>query len=116
MSGEINRGVVEYWRENYDLTHILGRDWSTLGPSLTGKFHVTVGDMDTYYLNDAVYLMEELFGTLTDPSPDATFEYGRGKPHCWIGSSPQRVGEDLNNAEYVRILGEYLRKRAPSRW
>ncbi len=116
VSGAIDREVAEYWRTHYDLVDILGRQWPTLGQSLMGKIHVTVGDMDSYYLNDAVYLMEEMFGTLTDPAPDATFEYGRGKPHCWIGSSPWRVGEDLNNAEYVQILGEYLRERAPSRW
>jgi len=116
VSGAIDREVAEYWRMHYDLVDILGRQWPTLGPSLTGKIHVTVGDMDSYYLNDAVYLMEEMFSTLTDPSPDATFEYGRGKPHCWIGSSPWRAGEDLNNAEYVQVLGEYLRERAPSRW
>jgi hypothetical protein len=33
-TGELDPEVVEYWRENYDLTPILRRDWATLGPKL----------------------------------------------------------------------------------
>ena len=47
----IDRDVAEYWRENYDLTSILRRDWETLWPKLRGKLHIFVGDMDTFYLN-----------------------------------------------------------------
>ena len=59
-TGVIDQEVAEYWRENYDLTHILDRDWRRLWPKLRGKLHVFVGDMDTYYLNNAVYLFEEM--------------------------------------------------------
>ena len=59
-TGVIDTEVAEYWRENYDLTHILDRDWRRLWPKLRGKLHVFVGDMDTYYLNNAVYLFEEM--------------------------------------------------------
>ena len=48
-----------YWREHYDLNAILQRDWNTLGPKLQGKLHIYVGSDDTYFLNDAVYLMED---------------------------------------------------------
>jgi hypothetical protein len=36
----------EYWREIYDLAHILQRDWATLGPELHGKLrtHCWKGD------------------------------------------------------------------------
>ena len=47
----IDRDVAEYWRENFDLTNILRRDWETLWPKLRGKLHIFVGDMDTFYLN-----------------------------------------------------------------
>ena len=30
-SGEINQPVASYWREHYDLVHILRRDWETRG-------------------------------------------------------------------------------------
>ena len=59
LSGEIDREVADYWKENYDLRYILERDWKTLGPKLQGKIHIYCGDMDNYYLNNAVYLMEE---------------------------------------------------------
>ena len=45
-SGEIDREVAAYWRENYDLSHIIERDWSRLAPLLRGKIHVWVGTME----------------------------------------------------------------------
>ena len=36
--------------------HILERDWPKIGKKLEGKIHIYVGDMDNYYLNNAVYL------------------------------------------------------------
>ena len=76
-TGEIDSSVADYWRENWDLTHYLVQNWNEVGDDLTGKLHVTVGDMDTYYLNNAVELMEEAMADLTDPSPAVSFEYGR---------------------------------------
>jgi hypothetical protein len=61
-----------------------------------------------------VELLEESLKGLTDPSPDATFEYGRKKPHCWIGYSPWRSGEDLSSAEFVQVVDRYLRGRGVS--
>ncbi|NNM32342.1 MAG: enterochelin esterase-like enzyme [Gemmatimonadetes bacterium] len=115
VTGEIDREVAEYWRENWDLTHHLVTNWERLGPSLAGKLHITVGDMDSYYLNNAVELMEEALLELTGPSPAASFEYGRGKPHCWTGYSPWRQGEDLSNAEFVRVVDQYLKENG-GRW
>jgi hypothetical protein len=115
VTGEIDREVAEYWRENWDLTHHLVENWETVGESLAGKIHVATGDMDSYYLNNAVELMEEALGQLSDPSPDASFEYGRRRPHCWIGSSPWRPGEDLSNSEFIRVVAQYWRDRG-GRW
>ena len=61
-TGVINKQVAAYWKENYDLVHILKRDWKTLGPKLEGKIHIYCGDMDNYYLNNAVYLAESFSG------------------------------------------------------
>ena len=36
-TGEIDPVTAAYWREHYDLAHILRRDWATLGPKLRGK-------------------------------------------------------------------------------
>jgi len=85
-TGKIDRSVAEYWREHYDLAHIMQRDWATLGPKLAGKLHFAVGDMDTWYLNNAVHLTEAV---LTDPKlyppANATFDYGALQPHCYRG-------------------------------
>jgi len=53
-SGDIDHQVAEYWHEHYDLRAILEKNWSTLGPKLQGKIHIYCGNMDTYFLNDAV--------------------------------------------------------------
>ncbi|MEE8116977.1 MAG: hypothetical protein V3T28_07720, partial [Gemmatimonadales bacterium] len=42
LTGEIDHEVAAHWRENYDLSYILRRDWQTLGPKLRGKLHIYV--------------------------------------------------------------------------
>jgi hypothetical protein len=85
MTGVIDHDVARYWRDHYDLRYILQRDWATLGPKLRGKLHIYVGDMDTWHLNNAVYLMEDFLRQAADPPADATVEYGDRQPHCWSG-------------------------------
>ena len=58
-TGTIDKGVIDYWRDHYDLNHILQRDWRTLGPKLQGKLHFYVGDEDSYYLEEAAFLMKD---------------------------------------------------------
>ena len=58
-TGEINHSVAAYWKEHYDLSAIMQRDWATLGPKLQGKVHIYVGSADTYFLTDAVYYLED---------------------------------------------------------
>jgi hypothetical protein len=110
LTGTIDREVASYWKEHYDLTDYLKRNWSTLGPKLTGQLHVAVGAADSFYLEEAVYLLQEMLDAATNPPANASFEYGARKPHCWIGSSRERPGEDLSQAEFVRIVGKYLER------
>jgi hypothetical protein len=84
LTGEIDPVTAAHWRENYDLGHILRRDWPTLGPKLRGKLRLYVGDMDNYYLNNAVYAVEEFLRT-AQPSADAVIDYGDRAEHCWNG-------------------------------
>ena len=84
LTGAIDRSVAEYWREHYDLSHILRRDWKTLGPKLRGKLRIYVGDMDNYYLNNAVYLVEDFLRS-ADPPAEAVVDYGDRDEHCWNG-------------------------------
>ena len=84
LTGTIDRSVAEYWREHFDLSYILRRDWQQLGPKLKGKLRIYVGDMDNYYLNNAVYLVEEFLKTANPPAM-AVVEYGDRAEHCWNG-------------------------------
>jgi hypothetical protein len=84
-TGEIDPEVAAHWRENYDLRYILERDWGELGPQLEGKINIYCGDMDNYYLNNAVYLMEEFLESTTDPYYGGEVDYGDRAEHCWNG-------------------------------
>jgi hypothetical protein len=109
FTGVIDRTVASYWREHYDLTDYLKRNWRTLGPKLSGRLHLAVGAADSFYLEEAVYLLQAFLDS-ADPPANASFEYGARKPHCWTGYSRERPGEDLSQAEFVRIVGEYLKR------
>ncbi|MFT5517408.1 MAG: hypothetical protein ACI80V_003551 [Rhodothermales bacterium] len=112
VTGEIDSETADSWRGNFDLHQYLRQNWETIGPKLDGKLHVAVGDMDSYYLDNAVYLMEEFLDSATGPSIEASFEYGRRKPHCWTGYSPSGSGEDITNAEFVQVVADYFRENA----
>jgi hypothetical protein len=84
LTGKIDKEVARHWRDHYDLSYILRRDWKTLGPKLRGKLRIYVGDMDNYYLNNAVYLVEDFLRT-ADPPADAVVDYGDRDEHCWNG-------------------------------
>lgn len=84
LTGKIDKTVAAYWRENYDLSYILERDWAQLAPKLRGKIRIYVGDMDNYYLNNAVYLAEERIRKLNPPA-GFVVDYGDRDEHCWNG-------------------------------
>ncbi len=115
LTGEIDPEVAEYWRENYDLRYILERDWATLGPKLEGKLHVYCGDMDNYYLNNAVYLMEEFLESTTDPYYAGEVDYGDRAEHCWNGDqdNPNAISRLRYNTMYLPKITERLRRSAP---
>ncbi len=85
-TGEIDASVAAYWKEKYDLSHILQRDWERgLGKKLAGKIHLYVGDMDNYYLNNAVYLTEGFLKGTKNPPYGGVVDYGDRAEHCWNG-------------------------------
>ena len=90
-TGEIDHSVAEYWREHYDLRYIMERDWKTLGPKLQGKVHIYCGDMDTFYLNNAVYLMEDFLKNTKDPHYEGEVDYGDRAEHCWNGDHTRPI-------------------------
>ncbi|MBT8079884.1 MAG: enterochelin esterase-like enzyme [Gammaproteobacteria bacterium] len=113
-SGEIDRDVAVHWRDNWDLSFILQRDWATLGPKLSGKLHFAVGMRDNYYLEQSVYLTEERLAALDDPPANATFQYGIGGRHSWIGHSPVDPQRQMTYAEFIGVVAKYITENAPA--
>jgi hypothetical protein len=116
LTGEIDREVAEHWRENYDLSHILRRDWSRgLGRRLEGKLHIYVGDMDNYYLNNAVYLVEEFLESTTDPHYGGEIDYGDRAEHCWNGdhTQPNAISRLRYHQLYAPKILDRLLRTAP---
>jgi len=115
LTGEIDHSVAEYWRENYDIGYILKRDWKALGPKLKGKLRIYCGDMDNYYLNNAVYLVEEFLESTTDPYYEGEVDYGDRAEHCWNGDHerPNAISRLRYNQMYVPIIMERIKKTAP---
>ena len=114
-SGQINHEVTHYWKENYDLRHILERDWDKLGEKLKGKIHIYCGDMDNYYLNNAVYLMEDFLESTTDPYYDGEVDYGDCAEHCWNGDqeNPNYISRLRYNSMYVPKIMKRIAESAP---
>ena len=114
-TGEIDHDVADYWRENYDLMHILRRDWTTLGPKLEGKLHIYVGDMDNYYLNNAVYLAEEFLESTSDPYYGGIVDYGDRAEHCWNGDheNGNHISRLRYNTMYLPRILERIEQTAP---
>lgn len=115
MTGEIDRSVAEYWREHYDLRYILERDWKTLGSKLRGKIHITCGDMDNFYLNNAVYLMEEFLENTKNPYYDGEVDYGDRAEHCWNGdhAQPNFISRLRYHQMHIPKIMERIKKSAP---
>ena len=81
-TGKIDHDVAKTWKE-WDLRNILETRWAKLGSKLQGKLHIYTGSMDSFYLNEAVVLLEKFLESTTDPYYDGVIEYGEKKPHCW---------------------------------
>ena len=102
-TGEIDRSVAEQWKK-YDLLQILQTNWATLGPKIANKLHVYVGDMDSYYLNDAVEKLNEFLSKADNPKFTGEIAFERRAPHCW-GPRP---------AELIQKMTAQIEKGAPA--
>jgi hypothetical protein len=115
-TGVIDPEVAAYWRENYDIGHILRRDWDKgLGKKLQGKIHIYVGDMDNVYLNNAVYLVEEFLKTTKNPHYDGEVDYGDRFEHCWNGdhTRPNAISRLRYNQMFAPKIVDRILKSAP---
>jgi hypothetical protein len=114
-TGAIDPEVAEFWKDNYDLTHIMKRDWTKNGDNWKGKIHIYCGDMDNYYLNNAVYLAEEVLNELDNPAYDGEVTYGDRAEHCWNGdpTQPNAISRLRYHRMFVNKWAEEVQSRAP---
>ena len=113
-SGVIDHSVADYWRDHFDLTHIIERDWGTLAPKLQGKIHIYVGSGDNYYLTDSVYFAQEKLEALS-PAYGGSVTYGDRAEHCWNGdpklaNAYSRLHYDI---QYLPVIWERIKATAP---
>ena len=115
ITGDIDPDVASFWKENYDLSYIMKRDWKTLGPKLKGKVKIYCGDMDNYYLNNAVYLAEEFLKSTTEPYYDGEVDYGDRAEHCWNGdhSQPNAISRLRYHRMFIPKWAKEVEKRVP---
>jgi enterochelin esterase-like enzyme len=102
-TGEIDHAVAEQWKK-YDLANIIRTTWPTLGPKIAHKLNVYVGDMDSYYLNDAVEKLNEFLGRADNPTFTGEVAFQRRAPHCW---GPR-------GAELIQKMTAQIERIAPS--
>ena len=111
LTGEIDKEVAAYWKENYDLAYILKRDWAKHGEDWKHKIHLYCGDMDNYYLNNAVYLAEEILSETSGPYYNGEVDYGDRAEHCWNGDHEN--GNHISRLRYHRMfIKKYVEKVA----
>jgi hypothetical protein len=103
-TGEIDHEVAEYWKEHFDLRYYLERHWPEIGHKLRGKLHIYTGTMDSFYLNNAVVLLEEFLELTDNPHYDGLVMYGERQPHCW---GPR-------GSEILELFAKHIGARAPA--
>ena len=86
-TGDVDPIVVEYWRQHYDLAHILETHWAERGDELKGRIHLWVGTADTFYLDGAAHKFEAVLNKL---GADPHFTYVPDRTHFDL----YRVGQD----------------------
>jgi hypothetical protein len=77
-SGNVDPQVVAYWRDHYDLAHIVQTNWAARGADLRGRIHLYVGTADTFYLDGAAHRFQAVLDGL---GADAHFTYIPDRSH-----------------------------------
>ena len=73
---------------------MLEANWKTLGPKLRGKIHTAAGEADTYFLNNAVHLLDQSLAK-ADPPFVGKIVYGPGKGHGWMDLSIRQMLDEM---------------------
>jgi hypothetical protein len=105
FTGRIDRSVLEHW-QTWDLDQYVRNNWEKIGPSVAGKLHFWMGDMDDFYLNVGLRIFEQTLAELDDPVPAAEFVWAPGRGHC-------DVDVDLAYQDVIRQIAARVRDTQP---
>jgi len=109
QTGKVDPEVVAYWRDHYDLSHLVEVNWPVRGPELKGRIHLIVGTADTFYLDGAARKFEAQLSRL---GGDPHFTYLPDRTHFNL----YEVGDDRQGL-FDRIASEmYPIARPASPW
>lgn len=113
-TGDVDPAVVAYWRDHYDLAHIVQSTWAERGPDLRGKIHVFVGTADTFYLDGAAHKFDAVLRAL---NADAHFTYIPDRTHFDLYTTHTADGKDDRMGLFDQIAAEmYAVARPGSSW
>lgn len=99
-TGKVDPSTAGSWKA-YDINLVLKNSWEKLGPRLAGKIHISMGDLDTFYLNGATALLKQ---TLSELGSDAQVEMVPGKDH---GSLMTRELRTRQKREMLEAYSKY---------
>lgn len=99
LTGLMNGTIAKYWKDHFDLAHIIERDWDRLRPKLKGKMRIAVGASDTFYLTNAVMDLKKVLEKVgSDAEVTIGNHEGIGYQHCFNGYMYDEAGKVLPNA------------------
>lgn len=101
MTGAVDPAVIAYWRDHYDIAHLIERYPTKTRRVLDGKVHLTVGTADTYYLDGSARLLD---AAMSRAGVKASFVYIPNKTHIDLyvrGADKLALMKDIAWAMYT---------------
>ena len=116
VTGDVHPDVVAYWREHYDLAHIVETTWADRGADLKGRIHLIVGTADTFYLDGAAHKFDAV---LTRLGADGHFTYLPDRTHMdlyVVGKDRMGLFDEIGEQMYaVARPGVKWKQREPAK-
>ena len=106
-TGDVDPSVVAYWRDHYDIAHLVVTNWKTIGPDLKGKIHLFVGTADTFYLDGPAHRLQAVLDSL---NAGAHFTFLPDRTHMDL----YKVGDDSDGL-FNQIAKEMYAVARPSK-
>lgn len=115
-TGAVDPAVVSYWRDHYDIAHMIETRWPELKPDLDGKVHLIVGTADTFYLDGAAHRLD---AAMKKVGAHAQISFLPDKTHFDLyerGGDKRALTKDIARAMYATARPEAApAKKRPAR-